>query len=167
MRLLADDPEVCGRAWRCLHCWSAANARSPQTGFLSLTTTDAATHASGAFSARQCSAATLRPQVTQATLATVGLTAEGIVSKANVERDNGTLTRNARGTRLLEPRLDGTDIRDTLQPGVTQDIPTVAQAWTAISGRRFLRLSQGQGVAPVLLTALMPFEPVARWPGRR
>jgi len=61
-------------------------------------------------------------QIARATLGTLGITAEGIVSKANVSRDHGTLRRNADGTNLLHLNVGGMDIRDELTPGMPFDI---------------------------------------------
>jgi hypothetical protein len=89
-----------------------------------LTTTDAATHVWGV-QRPSVQRGYTQAQVARATLAAVGLKAEGIVSKANVKRDNGVLTRNASGTHLLELTLGTADIRDTLEPGVAEVIPAV------------------------------------------
>lgn len=56
-------------------------------------------------------------QIAQAELGALGITAEGIVSKAKVKRDSGRLTRSAQGTHLLELNVDGLNIRDQLNPG--------------------------------------------------
>ena len=91
-----------------------------------LDTDDVATHVSG-IQRPTLQRGYTQAQVARAELATVGLVAEGIVSKANVERDNGKLTRNAKGTHLVELTVNGLDIRNTLEPGVAENIPLVGK----------------------------------------
>lgn len=62
-------------------------------------------------------------QIARATLGTLGFTATGIVSKANVKRAGGGLKRNARGTHLVGlVGPGGNDLRDRLRPGQPVDI---------------------------------------------
>lgn len=82
-----------------------------------LSTTDAATHVFG-IQGQAVQRGYTQAEVAQARFSTLNLTASGIESKANVKRDNGTLSRNAQGTHLLELKLNGIDIRDELQAGV-------------------------------------------------
>jgi len=56
-------------------------------------------------------------QIAEATLGAAGVTLTGIQSKANVTRSDGTLSRNAKGTRLLTLMVGGSDIRNQLTPG--------------------------------------------------
>lgn len=46
----------------------------------------------------------------------------GIRSKANVTHNDGGLSRNAKGTRLLSLTVGGTDVRDQLTPGEPLDV---------------------------------------------
>ncbi len=82
-----------------------------------VSTSDVATHVWGIQRPTLQSGYT-QAQIARATLGTLGITAEGIVSKANVSRDHGTLRRNADGTNLLHLNVGGTDISDQLTPGV-------------------------------------------------
>lgn len=56
-------------------------------------------------------------QIAEATLGAAGVALTGIQSKANVTRSDGTLSRNAKGTRLLTLMVGGSDIRNQLTPG--------------------------------------------------
>ena len=85
-----------------------------------LTTTGAATQVFG-IQGPDVQRGYTQAEVAEARISTLGLTASGIESKANVRRDNGTLSRNANGTHLLELELNGVDIRDQLRAGVPRD----------------------------------------------
>jgi hypothetical protein len=61
-------------------------------------------------------------EIVEATLGAAGVTASGIQSRANVTRSDGTLSRDAKGTRLLSLMVDGVDVRDDLTPGVPFDV---------------------------------------------
>jgi hypothetical protein len=62
-------------------------------------------------------------EIANARLDTLGISLSGIASKANVKRDSGTLTRDAKGTHLLDFSVAGVDYRDELTPGVAFAIP--------------------------------------------
>ena len=62
-------------------------------------------------------------EIANARLDTLGISLSGIASQANVKRDSGTLTRDARGTHLLDFSVAGVDYRDELTPGVAFAIP--------------------------------------------
>lgn len=61
-------------------------------------------------------------EVVEATLGDGDVVASGIQSKANVTRKDGTLSRDARGTRVLSLMVNGVDVRDELTPGVPFDV---------------------------------------------
>ena len=97
-----------------------------------LRTTDVATHVWG-IQGRTAQRGYTQAQVAKAVLPTLGLRAEGVVSKANVERDSGSFTRNADGTRLLRVTLGGIDVTDRLEAGVAEDLGLVTVTFKKVN----------------------------------
>ena len=81
------------------------------------------------------------------------LALSGIVSKANVKRDNGTLTRNAKGTALATITLAGIDIRDRLQPNQPLDLSTLPGGLLdgTITFKKVTKVKNGIDVIAVLI----------------
>lgn len=85
-------------------------------------------------------------EIANAQLETLDIALSGIASQANVKRDDGTLTRDARGTRLLEFSVAGVDYRDQLTPGVAFAIPGID---TSITYRKVTPIMNGIEVVAV------------------
>jgi hypothetical protein len=85
-------------------------------------------------------------EIANAKLETLDIALSGIASQANVKRDDGTFTRDAKGTRLLEFTVAGVDYRDQLTPGVAFDIPALD---TSITYRKVNLIRNGIEVVAV------------------
>lgn len=85
-------------------------------------------------------------EIANAQLATLDIALSGIASQANVKRDDGTFTRDAKGTRLLEFTVAGVDYRDQLTPGVAFAIPGLD---TSITYRKVTPIRNGIEVVAV------------------
>jgi hypothetical protein len=97
-----------------------------------LRTTDVATHVWG-IQGPTAQRGYTQAQVAKAFLPTLALRAEGIVSKADVKRDSGGLTRSADGTHLLRVTLGGLDVTDRLEAGVAEDLGPVTVTFKKVN----------------------------------
>ncbi len=89
-------------------------------------------------------------QIAEATLGAAGVHLTGIQSKANVTRSDGTLSRNAKGTRLLTLTVGAIDIRDQLTPGEPFNVPELG----TITFKKVTKIPNGIDVVAVEVVLL-------------